>query len=369
MRGAGVALGWSAGHREELPGVRLTPELSKRVRRHSLGGDQRAGSYARGLARRRQRDFIRRAWMHLALFALWIAGVLGVTVALTPSSFMRGLIVGLGVAGTAGALWLWIVEATGTAPTMMGDLGEQWTAKELRRLRRSGWQVVNHVTLTAPDIDHVLVGPGGMFAIETKWSATTWTVDDPRIRSAAESACRNARLLGLWQNLKPAHVGQVRPVVFLWGAGAGELPESFEVAGATVVPGHAAKAWRQQLGAGLLAAEQIQAAWSALDAHCRKRDQVEQGLYPLPLSLWEWAIRVVLALTAACAGLLTATWVPKVTASGLGMALGWGLLLGLGVLAARIRPARFLAMAWVAGVAVVLVLVAGLLLVDLVSAL
>ena len=164
-------------------------------------------------------------------------GVLGVTVALTPSSFMRGLIVGLGVAGTAGALWLWIVEATGTAPTRMGDLGEQWTAKELRRLRRSGWQVVNHVTLTAPDIDHVLVGPGGMFAIETKWSATTWTVDDPRIRSAAESACRNARLLGLWQNLKPAHVGQVRPVVFLWGAGAGELPESFEVAGATVVPG------------------------------------------------------------------------------------------------------------------------------------
>ena len=88
---------------------------------------------------------------------------------------MRGLIVGLGVAGTAGALWLWIVEATGTAPTMMGDLGEQWTAQELRRLRRSGWQVVNHVTLTAPDIDHVLVGPGGMFAIETKWSATPWT--------------------------------------------------------------------------------------------------------------------------------------------------------------------------------------------------
>ena len=306
--------------------------------------------------------------MHLALVALAIAVVLGVTVALTPTSFMRGLIVGLGVAGTAGALWLWIVESTGTAPTMMGDIGEQWTAQELRRLRRKGWQVVNHVTLTAPDIDHVLVGPGGMFAIETKWSATPWTVDDARIRSAAESACRNARRLGLWQNLKPAQVGQVRPVVFLWGAGAGELPESFEVAGATIVPGHAAEAWRQQLGAGQLAPEQIQAAWSALDAHCRKRDQIEQGLYPLPMSMWEWAMRVVFALTTACAGLLAAARVPRVTDSNLGMAAGWALLLALGVLAARIRPARFLALAWVAGVAVVPVLVAGALLVDAISA-
>ncbi len=67
------------------------------------------------------------------------------------------------------------------------------------------------------------------------------------------------------------------------------------MAGATIVPGHAAEAWRQQLGAGQSAPEQIQAAWSALDAHCRKRDQIEQGLYPLPMSITERAMCVVFA--------------------------------------------------------------------------
>jgi hypothetical protein len=59
---------------------------------------------------------------------------------------------------------------------MMGDVGKQLAAGELRKLRRHEWRNVNHVTLRrARDVDHVLVGLGGPFAVETKWSATPWS--------------------------------------------------------------------------------------------------------------------------------------------------------------------------------------------------
>jgi hypothetical protein len=63
---------------------------------------------------------------------------------------------------------------TGTASTMMGDTAEQWTAQELRPLSKDGWRLINHFGLTSDDIDHLLIGPGGVFVLETKWSSTDW---------------------------------------------------------------------------------------------------------------------------------------------------------------------------------------------------
>lgn len=93
---------------------------------------------------------------------------------LVPSALARGFLLGAGLAGTAGVLACWTLQVTGTAPTMMGDLAEQWTAGKLRALRRRGWRTVNHVRLRTWDIDHVLVGPAGCYSLETKWSAHPW---------------------------------------------------------------------------------------------------------------------------------------------------------------------------------------------------
>jgi len=175
--------------------------------------------------------------------------------------------VGGGLVGVASALWLWVVQVTGTAPTMMGDLGEQFTAAELRTLSRSGWSVVNHVLLQTRDIDHVLVGPGGVIAVETKWSSLPWTVDPPenRIRDAVESIRAHARQLTLWHSLKSLGVGQVRPVLILWGARADEIPLTL-ADGVPVAGGPAARAWLATLGSDALTDEQVRRAWEALDA-------------------------------------------------------------------------------------------------------
>lgn len=114
---------------------------------------------------------------------------------------VAGFLLGVLLTGVAAAVWFWTVQATGTAPTMAGDTAEQWTAMELRRLRRRGWRLVNRVVLKRQDVDHVLIGPGGVFAVETKWTATPWQLDPPedRVRRAAAQASENARDLQLWQ--------------------------------------------------------------------------------------------------------------------------------------------------------------------------
>ena len=51
-------------------------------------------------------------------------------------------------------------------------VGEQWTARELRSLRKRDWHLANGLLLRrVADIDHVVIGPGGVLVIETKYSS------------------------------------------------------------------------------------------------------------------------------------------------------------------------------------------------------
>jgi len=49
-----------------------------------------------------------------------------------------------------------------------GAEAERRTAKELRKLRRRGWHVVHDLADGRGNRDHVVVGPGGLFLIDTK---------------------------------------------------------------------------------------------------------------------------------------------------------------------------------------------------------
>lgn len=49
-----------------------------------------------------------------------------------------------------------------------GAEAERRTAKELRKLRRHGWHVVHDLADGRGNRDHVVVGPGGLFLIDTK---------------------------------------------------------------------------------------------------------------------------------------------------------------------------------------------------------
>jgi hypothetical protein len=269
-------------------------------------------------------------------------------VLIVPSAFGRGLMLGGSVVAVIGLLSFWVVQVTGTASTMMGDLAERWTACELRKLRRSGWRVVNHVALHAWDIDHVLVGPGGAFAVETKWSSHEWELVPPgeRVRAAVRQAQGNARSLRLWQPFKAAGIS-VQPVVMLWGGGLGALddaPPVRDVDGTAVVLGPFADRWRSGLPSGVLGPGQVDTAWRALDKFMEGRDPREQVTERLPLSVAGIGARATLAFTAALAGALATAQIGQLTGS-----LYWtdGLSLLLSVPAiVLIRARRFGYLAW-----------------------
>lgn len=336
----------------------------RRWRERALASDRRAGRWARGKARRAQYAYVRASWRSLALVA---AGAMVAPLAMLPflpNGFSQGLLVGIAITAVAGLLSFWVVQATGTAPTMMGDQGEQWTAQALRKMRRKGWRTVNHVTLRPWDIDHVLVGPGGAYAIETKWSATPWTVRPPerRLLDACRQVRANSRDLTLW--LKKLGLGTVEPILVLWGPGARDLAPAQKVIAAdgsviAVVSGPRIKTWMSQLPAGQLTTDQITRAWTALDDQCRLRDPREDLDGPLPLSVEQIAIRGFLAVAAACAAFLTsATWLAQ------GPSPRWWLpaLVVLVVPAIALirwsRPSRYLAWGWLAGTSVSVLLVA-----------
>ena len=155
--------------------------------RRALASDERAGTFARRKARTDQRQYVRRNWPWLLLMYVTLAGIPCIAAAFAPNDFMRGLGCGLGLAGAAGALVAMIIIQTGTGPTMAGELAEQWTAQELRPLTKHGYELVNHVFVDGPgDADNVLVGPGGLFVLETKWSASEWSPTDRFFVSSLE---------------------------------------------------------------------------------------------------------------------------------------------------------------------------------------
>jgi hypothetical protein len=113
----------------------------------------------------------------------------------------------------------------------LGAEGEKATAKALRRLIRDGWTVVHDVDVGRGNLDHILVGPAGVFVLESKNLSGTLAVhgevlsvrwrEDPsdgytnaelsqrmRARAAALSgSLRGVGLPGVW----------VQPLVVLWG--------------------------------------------------------------------------------------------------------------------------------------------------------
>lgn len=294
---------------------RVLLQQARRRRERELAGDHRAGSWARGRARAAQHRYVRLHWRSLALFALVLLAPALLAAVFIPDALARGFLLGAATAGVGGALTVWVLQVTGTAPAMMGDLAEQWTASELRPLRRRGWRLVNHVRLRRWDIDHVLVGPGGALAVETKWSASPWVLKPPeeRVLRAVRQARGNADDLQRWAEFRRAGVSRVQPVVVLWGSGSGQLqvpPGGLQIDGVTVVPGPAAQHWRDGLPElVLLTPAQVEVAWQGLDRHTRLRDQRDPE--PLPASVGRvigvvgGTVGCALLAVVVAAGLLT----------------------------------------------------------------
>jgi hypothetical protein len=245
-----------------------------------------------------------------------IAVLFGLTM---PNAFMNGMVVGAGLVVAPGGVGILAMQVTGSAPIMMGDQAEQWTAQVLRPLMRRDWQLVNHLVLGTDDIDHVLLGPGGAFVIETKWSGSPWDskFGTQRQLDAIRQAVTNARTLRLWHPLKSREI-LVHPVVVLWGRGMSKWPITEQVrhrGSAVIVAGPALKSWANHIGGADITPSDVEGVWQAIEAQIARRDPLDLSAHPLPTSLAEWAARAGLSMAVAVATLCAFTLLLKVTNS------------------------------------------------------
>ena len=268
------------------------------------------------------------------------------------------MVLGAAITAVLAFLAFHVVQTTGTAPIMAGETAEQWTAQELRRLKRHGWRLVNHFNLAdSGDIDHLLVGPFGAIAVETRWSAEPWMFDhaDGRLTEKVSQVRKGARRLENWHPFRSQRI-QVRPVVMLWGRGVADWPEGahgFLVDDVQVVAGPRVKLWRRSLPQeAILTDVQLQEVWIEIDRQIERRDDHDRAAWPVPPSPLTLYMRGVLWLATFAAGFLVAGRVLE--------PLSWARLAGravlmlIGGLALRHRATKLAAIGWLAGVAATL---------------
>ena len=186
-------------------------------------GSNRAGTSTRALAFERRLTFLERNRLRLlvlvAAYGALVAAV-GALVGSLHSTWLSGLFWG---AATVGFLWAvnWFASLDGGFYIRAGAWAEEWTSEALRK-RLPDSHVIDDFPLSGRNLDHVLVGPGGLYAIETKWRAKwkgrTMTLTGDRLelerRQAASEAEELQQLL-----LEQGHNVPVRAILVLWGPG------------------------------------------------------------------------------------------------------------------------------------------------------
>ncbi len=316
---------------------RLSPLRARAVqasRRRELASDRRAGSYAREKARRKQRAFARRQWkvllVVLAAFTLLPAPFLWFVPAGEFRAFAAG---GFAVSGFWCAWWLTVL-LTGTATTMAGALGEQWSASELRKLKRRGWRLLNHVLLRQHDIDHIAVGPGGVVVVESKWTSEPWAWQGPYLASTVDRVKRDVLSV---QGMIQARVGRgkVSGAVVIWGAGLEECSEDLprNVRGVAVADAESIDVFLDRATTvNAFSPDEIETVWTILERQVQKRDRADAVRDGAPiLGVGDMVATVATGAVGLIAGLLLpalAFRLPGATATSSGAAvalvmIGW----------------------------------------------
>ena len=214
-----------------------------------------AGQYAESRFRLLRQRYRRRVLPRAAgvLIPLTTAGAALSVVGHGTVLWTGGLLVG-------GSLVLWLYVADSVPLNVdrwrAGAAGERRTERALRPLQRVGWTITHDLDLPgAGNIDHLAVGPAGVFVLDSKaWrgvvsvgqdGATITPRDDPdaawlargQRRAAARTAARVSRVLAAEVRMA---VPAARSVVVVWGTFPQRVAAS---AGVTFVAGEHLHDW------------------------------------------------------------------------------------------------------------------------------
>jgi hypothetical protein len=244
---------------------------------------------------------------------------------------------------------------SGTGPVMMGANAEEWTSAEVRAALPATWRLHDEVGFdNSWDVDHVLVGPAGVFVLETKWRSSNRYDRRGRptkqLRNAVQRTSTTAdrfrlRLLAVPHKLRTA----VHPVVVLWPAQrAGRTIQ--RLGDVEVVPGPKVADWLRTLTGRTLddsTRTRVSVALNHMeeDAAARRRPLtrfVEGGVSAVSADVFVGLLGGLLAV------LVTAhAW--EVVARPLDATAVGGVLLSIGLAVRPLAKLRVAALGWVAG--------------------
>ncbi len=159
-----------------------------------------------------------------------------------PSGFALGICV-----GALPVFWILFRDALGLAHRSMGAEAERWTASELSKLSAK-WTVLHDIELDSLNVDHAVIGPGRVYAIETKWLGST--PDERHLKRLAGQAANRAQKLGAVLRDEGGDV-EPRPLLVLWGPGSSDLMPSggrhIKPSGVTAVAGVDSRHWLRRI--------------------------------------------------------------------------------------------------------------------------
>ena len=180
----------------------------------------KAGRSALRQFRARRRRILRENWRAWLLMVTFIVCCVAVAV------WLHRRIAGLVFAGLAGAgfglaLFGWMLGGNVTSlPWLRGAIGEQQTEEALRGLDTS-WRCEHDIARPRSNWDHVLIGPPGVFLLDSKLFMPTSSVRGDRLL-AGRSSYPGVRFRGAALNLHQALTRSfsrklwVQAVVVIW---------------------------------------------------------------------------------------------------------------------------------------------------------
>lgn len=258
-------------------------------RRRYLGSAERVGRYARNIVWDQVSAFIRRQWKFVLTMAL-----VPVLISLPIPFIFKSISLSFQIsAALIMGLWadsIFILLYSGAATTLMGLDGESRTADILRGFRKQGWTLINGIKIKSrSDVDHVLVGPGGVLVFETKWSHNAWPASDKgrtsmssQLSKAVDQALSNKNLIK-WRFGKSLEGVDVRAVCVLWSAeDSSDLPQVFDSGSVTIVRGPALFGWLNQLVVTPLEKLRIDSIIAEIERQALSRDELERETKGLP---------------------------------------------------------------------------------------
>jgi len=201
-----------------------------------VGMVQPRGSRKAGEGAARKYEELTQAWLRrnrgrfLILAAVFAPLVIGANLAAARWSSLRwsaGLVTGMVVA-------MFVIARMSPPPWIEnwqdGAIGEQWTGRALRELESQGWRIFHDLAATHGNIDHVVVGPGGVFLLDSKrWRGSVTIEEDSAVVRRVEAPdlywrfTSTAHVKALAAEVSQAIRARTRatvwvtPVIVVWG--------------------------------------------------------------------------------------------------------------------------------------------------------